>query len=95
MGDSFFIFGCWNEDNCNDDLLDHRMKVLNMIKENIDDKSGTKKEYEFGIVAGDNIYPVKDKSKKKLFYKKTLKMLNTMIDYVIPDDYDSSFLNVI
>lgn len=61
----FFFFGCWNRDNCSDKSpLDYRTAVIDAISEKAS-------EFNFGIVAGDNIYPYKaDKSKK--YYEKTL-----------------------
>jgi len=67
----FFVFGCWNRDNCSGDKLDYRKAVV--------DKILVKKNYfDFGIIAGDNIYPhksIKDKKepkKVKNYYESTL-----------------------
>lgn len=68
--DHFFIFGCWNRDNCFEEKqLDYRKAVIEKILE--------KKDYfDFGIITGDNIYPHKQKDKKdkknKKYYQKTL-----------------------
>ena len=54
----FFVFGCWNRDNCSGNRLDYRKAVIHQILE--------KKDYfDFGIIAGDNIYPHKKKEKKE------------------------------
>lgn len=45
--EKFFFFGCWNYDNCG--KTDNRNSVINMI-------ASEKYSYDFGIVAGDNIY---------------------------------------
>lgn len=43
----FFFFGCWNRDNCSGTRLDYRKAVITDI---------ARKNYEFGIIAGDNAY---------------------------------------
>ena len=43
----FFFFGCWNRDNCSGTRLDYRKAVITEI---------ARKNYEFGIIAGDNAY---------------------------------------
>lgn len=47
----FFFFGCWNRDNCKDH--DYRAAVIESIK-NVGDS-----KFDFGVIAGDNIYPHK------------------------------------
>lgn len=60
----FFIFGCWNRDNCNGTKLDYRKAIANKLL--------LKKDYfDFGIIAGDNIYPHKSE-KIKNYYESTL-----------------------
>ena len=67
----FFVFGCWNRDNCSGNKLDYRKAVV--------DKLLSKKNYfDFGIIAGDNIYPhksiktEKEPKKVKNYYQSTL-----------------------
>lgn len=54
----FFLMGCWNDDHC--EGLDYRKAVIDQIVNH-------KKEYDYGILAGDNIY-----QHGKTYYKKTL-----------------------
>lgn len=77
MTDTFFFFGCWNKDNCPDSCItdcaasdcqlpNHRKMVLTNL---------ATKSFNFGIIAGDNIYPVKQKTKAgkdKKYYLETL-----------------------
>jgi hypothetical protein len=71
---TFFFFGCWNRDTCpgceqaqnSTPLRDNRAMVL----ENL-----SKQKFDFGIIAGDNVYPIKSKDtegKKKTYFKETL-----------------------
>lgn len=66
VSEPFFFFGCWNRDNCDekDNMIDHRGMVLKLLKQ----KEG---EYTFGIIAGDNAYPVPSPEGKK-YYRSTL-----------------------
>jgi hypothetical protein len=64
MSDPFFFFGCWNRDNCEDDQTDYRGMVLELLK-------SPKVNYNFGIIAGDNVYPVSTSDGKK-YYRSTL-----------------------
>lgn len=70
----FFFFGCWNRDNCEKGCpgTDFRGSVLKALENTI--VSNT--DIEIGIVAGDNIYPQKDKDKNtgkktKKYYQET------------------------
>lgn len=62
----FFFFGCWNRDNCDSNEPDYRSHVLEYIKRN-------SSNFDFGIVAGDNVYPhtSKEQDVKKKVYKKS------------------------
>jgi len=61
----FFIFGCWNRDNCYEtENFDYRLAVSDLINSN-------QPIYHFGIIAGDNVYPHKS-NKKKNYYWHTL-----------------------
>lgn len=66
MSDPFFFFGCWNRDNCDDDQTDYRGMVLKLLES----KSNTN-AYNFGIIAGDNVYPISTPDGKK-YYRSTL-----------------------
>lgn len=66
MLQTFFFFGCWNRD------VADRSTVLQKL---------SAKQFEFGIIAGDNLYPIKNKeNSSKTYYKNTLdrgaKLLN-------------------
>ena len=52
----FFFLGCWNND---DERLDHRQQVLDLIEANTREN-----EYDFGLFLGDNIYKTKLPEKK-------------------------------
>ena len=82
--EKFFFFGCWNKDpfNCCDiperndpttplekEYTDFRQIILNYLSENLD-------TYNFGIIAGDNIYPHKCKEKTKA---KSGKKINKLV----------------
>lgn len=54
----FFLMGCWNDDHC--EGLDYRTAVIEDIVKH-------KKNYQFGILAGDNVY-----QHDKIYYQKTL-----------------------
>ena len=54
----FFLMGCWNDDHC--EGLDYRKAVIDEIIKH-------KSEYNYGILAGDNIY-----QHGNTYYKKTL-----------------------
>ena len=51
----FFFLGCWNND---DEILDHRKQVLDLIEANT-----LENKYDFGLFLGDNIYKTKLKTK--------------------------------
>jgi hypothetical protein len=89
----FFLMGCWNNDNCpNDggDGMDYRSGVLKQIE-----KTHEKHAFDFGVVAGDNVYPHKpsaaavaaggSKKKVKYYYAKTLKYGNEMLRKSVGD----------
>lgn len=81
------MFGCWNYDNC--DKVDYRSNILKLVRED-------KTPYNFGIITGDNIYPIKNSEGEKLFYKNTFRKLyelNTLIPNGLEREY--TFLNVI
>lgn len=64
----FFFFGCWNRDACNSKEIDYRGTIL----QNLSKKQNL---FDFGIIAGDNVYPLKMKkegSKDKAYYEQTL-----------------------
>ncbi len=54
----FFFLGCWNND---DERLDHRQQVLDLIEANTGEN-----KYDFGLFLGDNIYKTKLIEKKKI-----------------------------
>lgn len=54
----FFFFGCWNRDNCNG--KDYRKALFDTLKP-------ISSTFNFGVIAGDNIYP-----HNKRYYKKTI-----------------------
>jgi hypothetical protein len=64
---NFFVFGCWNRDNCDGDKKDYRKALIDklILEPN---------KYDFGIIAGDNVYPHKKIGEKKIknYYKHTL-----------------------
>ena len=89
--EKFFFFGCWNYDNCG--KIDNRNSVIIMIATDRD-------IYDFGIVAGDNIYSRKiiDKSGKetKHMYDETFDKISTSLGILIKHKPKvSPFLNVI
>ena len=56
---NIFLLGCWNKNSCKEvAFVDNRQSVLNNIYE--DEKS-----YDFSIMLGDNIYPLKKIQTKK------------------------------
>jgi hypothetical protein len=62
----FFFYGCWNRDNCSG--ADYRLAVIDALYQQA-------KNFDFGIIAGDNVYPHKIKTgtaKTKSYYAKTL-----------------------
>ena len=67
--DPFFFFGCWNRDNCEEGCpIVPRDAVLQALKT----REGA---FNFGIIAGDNVYPKTVKegcTKYKKYYKSTL-----------------------
>jgi hypothetical protein len=56
---SFFHMGCWNIDGC--ETIGNKESDLNHIVEDI-----KKKSFDFGIIAGDNVYPKKSKTGNQL-----------------------------
>lgn len=68
----FFFVGCWNNDHCDGDTLDYREAVFRKINKN----AGS---YNFGVIAGDNIYSHTvfqtdsngQQKKKKVYYYNT------------------------
>jgi hypothetical protein len=68
----FFFFGCWNRDHCDSDVpqLDYRKGVFDTLMRS------PQNTYDFGIIAGDNVYPhkyiVANGNKEKRYYRKTL-----------------------
>lgn len=61
----FFFFGCWNRDNC--EAKDYRAAVLGSLK-----KAHRKSGFDFGLIAGDHIYPHVDHSKSKTYWQTTV-----------------------
>lgn len=65
----FFLFGCWNRDNCSGNKLDYRKALAEKILLKDD-------YFNFGIITGDNIYQHKateeKKKKEKNYYESTL-----------------------
>jgi len=66
----FFHYGCWNRDNCSktEHKYDYRVAILDELEK-------TAASYEFGVIAGDNIYPhvqIEGQTKEKKYYKETL-----------------------
>ena len=57
---SFFVLGCWNSDHC--EGLDYRTAVLKDLQQ-----KHKRKPFQFGVIAGDNIY-----QQQKKYYPKTL-----------------------
>ena len=49
---TFFFFGCWNRDT-NVGKIDNRGMVLKNLADSW-------KDFDFGIIAGDNVYPIKN-----------------------------------
>ena len=88
MNNKFFLFGCWNHDNC--DGNNHRDNVLQMIEME-------RNSYDFGIITGDNIYPQKDKkTKEKNYYKSTFDSLKKLLKLVPKKVLEKEiFLNII
>lgn len=89
--EKFFFFGCWNYDNCG--KIDNRNSVINMIASDRD-------IYDFGIVAGDNIYSRKivDESGKetKHMYDQTFDKISSSLHRLVKRKSKvSPFLNVI
>lgn len=73
MNEKIFLLGCWNKNACLDKgTKDGRLEVINLL-------SREPKQYNFGILLGDNIYPLKllKKSKKSItkFISKTKKKI--------------------
>ena len=67
MNQKIFLFGCWNKNQCLEGAEhDPREEVFQLLADE-------HKEYDFGILLGDNIYPHKIKSKKRTKRKLTLK----------------------
>ena len=56
MSFSFFHFGCWNIDGCMPQSSNTKQIVEHIKSQNM--------KYKFGIIAGDNIYPTKQKKEK-------------------------------
>lgn len=70
---NIFLMGCWNKNTCIEDKnLDRREHVLSLISENTTN-------FDFSILLGDNIYPLKNKKiktkKNKKGRKKTKKYM--------------------
>lgn len=89
--EKFFLFGCWNYDNCG--KTDNRDNVINMI-------ASEKNLYDFGIVAGDNIYPRKivdeNGMETKHMYDETIEQIGISLKKLVkPTSKVSPFLNVI
>lgn len=54
---TFFVFGCWNKDETGPrDIVPRDVVPRDVVLEHLQTKTGTG-IYDFGIVAGDNIYP--------------------------------------
>lgn len=60
----FFLVGCWNHDNCDGTRLDYRQSVFETIRKNGD-------QYDFGVIAGDNIYSHKTAIGNKAYHTNT------------------------
>ena len=63
----FFFFGCWNRDICDGQTIHYR----NMVLEHLE-LAQEYKQFDFGVVAGDNIYPLKSDNKSKSYYGETI-----------------------
>ena len=67
MSENYFLVGCWNKNSCLEgNKLNGRTEFINLL-------SQENKKYNFGILLGDNIYPLKTKKKKKKKNKKKKK----------------------
>ena len=73
MNQKIFLFGCWNKNQCLEGSTnDPRSEVLHLLAEE-------PKEYDFGILLGDNIYPHKVKTKKRTKKITTKKFLESNV----------------
>lgn len=78
----FFFFGCWNRDHCDsgESSLDYRKGVFYTLMRS------PPNTYDFGIIAGDNVYPHKyttadgKEKKEKRYYRKTLEYGYGLLD---------------
>lgn len=57
---NFFFFGCWNKVACDD--KSELKRVVGLIQ-------SSRKSYDFGIIAGDNVYPDKTKTRDDIKVK--------------------------
>ena len=58
MNKKIFLVGCWNKNSCLEDKkINGRTELINLL-------SIEKKKYNFGILLGDNIYPLKTNKRK-------------------------------
>ena len=77
--ETFFFLGCWNNVPCKnyDNIVkNNRSNILDLIEKNI-------KKYDFGVLGGDNIYPMKlkdGKSKYKIYYRSSINYINRILD---------------
>ena len=72
MNEKIFLLGCWNKNACLDKgAKDGRLEVINLL-------SREPKQYNFGILLGDNIYPLKSLKQSKRSVKRfSLKTKNS------------------
>ena len=64
MNEKIFLLGCWNKNACLDKgTKDGRMEVIDLL-------SREPKQYNFGILLGDNIYPLKSSKQSKRSVKR-------------------------
>lgn len=71
----FFFVGCWNNDNCEGDFLDYRKAVFRKLARDA-------KKFDFGVIAGDNIYShttLEDGKKKKVYLQNTWDFAKDML----------------
>lgn len=64
---TFVQFGCWNQGSCNEELVNPLSKVMHTLRQfSLEEKP------DFIVVAGDNYYPEKAKTKDKKNKKKII-----------------------
>lgn len=71
MNEKIFLLGCWNKNACLDKgTKDGRLEVINLL-------SREPKQYNFGILLGDNIYPLKSLKQSTTTKRFSLKTKNS------------------